>query len=161
MEAGPSRFSRPAGGFSILEAVLVILLVGILGAVAVRYIPRVDESTLESQAQKFASDIRRAQTIAMTTRRTLCVMTTSTSYKVTEALSSSSCSATPIVEPSTNQGFEVFLLNGATLTTGTSLVINSIGRSLSGVSYVLSLPASSRTVTVDVAPLTAFVTVGP
>lgn len=161
MEAGIFRSPRPDGGFSILEVVLVILLIGILGVIAVPYIPRVDESTLESQAQKFASDIRRAQTIAMSTRRTLCVVNTATEYRITAFTSPAGCGSTAITDPSTNQAFQVALLNGATLNTGTTTIINSLGRSLGAASYVLSLPTSSRSVTVDVAALTAYVTVGP
>lgn len=140
---------------------LVILLIGILGAIALRYIPRVDESTLESQAQKFASDIRRAQTIAMSTRRTLCVVNTATEYRITEFTSPVGCGATAITDPTTTQAFQVMLLNGATLSTGSSTVINSLGRPYAAASYVLSLPGSSRSVTVDVAPVTAYVSVGP
>lgn len=161
MEAGTPRFPRPAGGFSILEAVLVILLISILGIIAVPFIPRVDESTLESQAQKFASDIRRTQTIAMSTRRTLCVVNTASVYQITTFTSPAGCGSTAITDPTTNQAFAVQLLNGATLSGGGPLVINSLGRALTGATYVLSLPTSTRSVEVEVAPLTAYVTVGP
>lgn len=53
-------------GFTVVELIVVIVMLGIMSAYALMMSVSPAEITLASQAQKVASDIRRAQTLAYT-----------------------------------------------------------------------------------------------
>ncbi len=64
-----ARNVRPTlqSGFTLVELIIVIVLLGIMSAYAIMKSASVAEATLPSQAEKMASDIRQAQTLAYTT----------------------------------------------------------------------------------------------
>lgn len=150
----PRRFrSVPQIGFTLVELVIVIVVLGVISAYAVMKSVSPAEFTLPSQAQKLASDIRHAQTLAYTSgnrmRLTITAGTNGT-YGVTCVTGSAPC----------NTDFSVTLQKDVVLAgTPTTLDFTSLGQPSAGASYTLT--SGSSTVTVAVAALTGLVTVSP
>jgi MSHA pilin protein MshC len=144
-----THIDRTESGFTLVELVIVIVVLGIISAYAVMRSPDVSSVTLPSQAQQLASDIRHAQTLAYTWGKSLSFIAEPSRYCVT--LGASDCSGSnPITDPSTGGSFIVYLQKGVGLTGTAPLVINSLGQPTSpatgGATYTLG---GSQTVTVD------------
>lgn len=139
-------------GFSLVELIVVIVVLGILSAYAVMRNITPAEMTVPSQAQTMASDIRHVQTLATTWGRRMRITITGTGYSV-------SCVDGAIPCPT----FSVSLQNGVTLTTIsiTPLDFNSLGEPLDSSSAATSasytLGSGSSVKTVSVQALTGFV----
>ena len=151
-------------GFTLVELIMVMVVLGILSAYAVMRNVSPAEVTLPSQAQKMASDIRHAQTLASTWGRRLRISTDSSSYSVTCTSSVvAPCPAaitTPVTDPATGSSFHVDLQKNVVFVNPTTatLDINSLGQPLAAASYTLSAGSIE---TIAVAALTGFVTVTP
>ena len=160
-----SMQKRPShAGFTVIELIMVMALLGILSAYAVMRNVSPAEVTLPSQAQKMASDIRHAQTLASTWGRRLRISTDSASYSVTCTSSvvapCPAATTTPVTDPATGAGFSVSLQKGAVFVNPTTatLDIDSLGQPLSAATFTLS---AGSTETIAVTALTGFVTVTP
>jgi MSHA pilin protein MshC len=70
-------------GFTIVELVLVMVLLGILAASLWPRAPTASSLTLQARADQLASDIRYAQTLSMTRGQRYCLTLTATSYSLT------------------------------------------------------------------------------
>ena len=109
-------------GFTLVELIMVMVLVGIMSAYAVMKSTSPAEITLASQAQTMANDIRRAQTLAYTHgQRVLLTISPGNngSYSVTCVTGSLPCSG----------GFNGELTKGVILS-GSNLYFNSLGQPL-------------------------------
>jgi prepilin-type N-terminal cleavage/methylation domain-containing protein len=166
-------YKQRKAGFTLVELVIVFVVLAVISAYAVVRSSSPAELTLPSQAQKMASDIRHAQTLAYTWGRTLTFSITAGvngSYTVTCATVVSPCPAstsTPVSDPATGASFIGHIQNGVDLQMPngiSTLVFNSLGNpGASGVSYTLCFPScpSGTKETISVAALTGYVTVSP
>jgi prepilin-type N-terminal cleavage/methylation domain-containing protein len=145
-------------GFTLVELVMVVVIIGILAAMAA---PRMSltDSSVHAQAAQIARDIRHAQMLAMTQGRTLIFQSLGGSYRCTDSTS------TIITDPATQQPFTFTLSNGVTLT-ATSVSFDSLGRPVSAgvlrstaVNYTAS--GGGQSAALSVSPVTGFVTVTP
>ncbi len=144
---------KPIAGFTLVELVIVIVVLGIVSAYAVMKGVFPAEVTLPSQAQKMASDIRSAQTLAYTSGKRMCLAITAGIYRV-DCGTAGACpqSACP-------QSFSVTLEKGVVLGGGpTTIDFNTLGQPSAAASYTLT---SGSSVTISVAALTGNVTVSP
>jgi prepilin-type N-terminal cleavage/methylation domain-containing protein len=152
----PLRDSK--AGFTLLELVIVIAVLGILSAYAVMRGVSPDEMSLPSQAQTMASDIRRAQTLAYTGGKHLrFTIPGGNSYR----LDSCVVDVNGVVTSCPTTVFSVPLQKNVTLagTSTATLDFNTLGQPTSGAaSYTL---ISGSNVKVSVAALTGLVNVCP
>lgn len=147
-------------GFTVIELVIVIAVVGVLSAYAVMKSVSPAELTLPSQAETMASNIRHAQTLASTWGKRMRVDIGSGSYSVT-------CDAGPAATPcTTNNNFTVPVEKSVAVA-GSTTYFNSLGQPSDYQSVPLgsasapkfSLTSGNSKKTVCVAPLTGFVRV--
>jgi MSHA pilin protein MshC len=103
------RMSNPSG-FTLVELVIVLILLGILAISIIPRSPTKGSLTITGQAHQFASDIRYVQSLSMTRGQRYCVNLTSTGYSMT----TSNCSTSAGVEHPAGIAFPV-TLDGVTL----------------------------------------------
>ena len=97
-------------GFTLIEMVMMLILIGILAVVFVPRAPSKGSLTIAGQAQQLASDIRYVQTLSMTRGQRYCLNLTSTGYSMT----TSNCSTSVGVEHPAGVAFPI-TLDGVTL----------------------------------------------
>jgi len=147
-------------GFTLLELVIVMVILGTLAAFAVPHLAPAD-NTVAAQADRLARDLRHVQALALNQGRTLEFdVQSATSYRVVLGGSGST-----ITDPATQQPYQVTLDNNVTLS-GSDTAFDSLGRpvtagTLLSVARVFTLNGSTRTATVTLSPVTGFVTVTP
>ena len=153
-------------GFTMVELIMVMVLLGIVSAMAVMKSIAPGQLTMASQAQKMASDLRHAQTLAYTRgQRTLVTINAGTngSYDVTCITVSTPCS--------TSTDFSG-TITGNVVLAGTNLSFNSLGQPsnalgeplVSDASFTLCYPSNASCTsreTITTAALTGNVTVTP
>lgn len=150
------KLTCAALGFTLLEMVVVLLLIGILGVVSAPHLISVSAATLDSQTKAFASDLRRAQLLASVRGVSLCVQASGTHYSVVQC----NQPAVPIIDPATGIAFTGDFQNGVGLTNAAivpALQFNSAGQPNHATQYIVSANTSSYRV--DVAALTGYVSV--
>lgn len=145
-------------GFTLIELVMVIVIVGVLAALAAPRLSLTDTS-VHAQAAQIARDIRHVQMLAMARGQTLTFQSLGGSYRCTDS------TPTVITDPATQQPFNLVLENGVSATAG-SISFDSLGRPVNGgallaavVSFTVS--GSAQSATISVSPVTGFVTVSP
>lgn len=145
-------------GFTLFELVLVIILIGVLAAIAV---PRfsLTDSSVHAQAAQIARDIRHVQMLAMSQGRTLTFESLGGGYRCVDA------GSTVITDPASQQPFNFTLSNGVTLSAG-SLSFDSLGRpvnagTLLAAAVTFNTSGDAQNATLSVSPVTGFVTVTP
>lgn len=159
-----SRFQQASAGFTLLEAIFVIVILGILSAYVAPKAFNTSQMTLDSQARTLASDLQRAQLLATTTGKAVNFCTYAEVNVPTKKLSGYliqidvNCPASMPDSPSyATQPVAVTLDNQATLATST-LTFNSLGQPSTEAGFQLkSAPANSRSITVKVAAVTGLV----
>lgn len=168
--------SASTSGFTLIELVLVIVILGILSIYPMMKSVPITELTLPSQAQKLASDIRHAQVLAATWGKHLQLTMTSglnganAKYSLSCVIVENSppCNVTPVIDPTTGSSFNVKLQKRVAGIGTEILNLNSMGQptNVSAVNFSLCFPdcgittnPSKKTITVQA--LTGFVTVSP
>lgn len=136
-------------GFTLVELVIVIVVLGILAAVGIMNLPSPAELSLPSQAEKLASDIRYAQTLAHTTGTRIRLTVNDTKNYTVD------CVPTSCPQSS----FSGQLEKGVALTTFPAAIeFDTLGQPSGATTpYTLTYDGSSKSV--HVAALTGFVTV--
>lgn len=149
-----SHWARKRGdsqnGFTLVELVIVIAVLGVVAAVFVMNGPTPAAMTLPSQAQTLASDLRRAQTLAYTAGSRVRVTATPSgnTYSVHSCTSVSTCNTLV---------FSVALQNQVTFSAGSTATLDfdTLGQPSASASYTLVSGGDSKAV--SVAALTGFV----
>ena len=164
MPASMSRLFVPVRasqrGFTLLELMVMIAILGILSAYAVMKIKSPASLTLLSQADTLASDLRRAQSLAYTSGRRMSFTVSAGTIGTYAAVCSTG--TTPC-----SSDFTGVLAHSVVLGSSPVLYFNTIGQPLdnagvlrtSAASYTLSYDGSTKTV--SVAAQTGLVTVTP
>lgn len=153
----------PQAGFTLIELIMVIVVLGIVSTYAVMRSGTPTEVTLPSQAETMASNIRHVQTLATTWGRSLRISVATGangSYSVScVTVGASPCNTSPVINPATGGTFSVSLQKNVVLGGTATLDFNSLGQPTTAASY--SLSSGSSTKTVSVAALSGYVTVLP
>lgn len=155
---------RLAKGFTLIELIMVMIVVGVLAAVAASRWNATD-ATAGYQADLLARNLRHMQMLAMTGGQSLRLSVASPTYSVSCVTASATppCNASPVIDPASGQAFSETLANGVTLA-GAALDMDSLGRPVSGgvlltTSRVYTLTAGAQTWSVTVSPITGFAAV--
>ncbi len=148
----PFAHGQRGRGFTLVELIIVIVVLGIVSTYAVMKGMPVAEVTLPSQAQKMASDIRHAQMLAYTSGKRMSLAITAGPngiYRV-NCVTAGSCP----------QSFSVTLGKGVVLGVAPTIDFDTMGKPSAAASYTMSY-GSSANKTISVAALTGNVTVSP
>jgi MSHA pilin protein MshC len=147
-------------GFTLVELIMVVVVLGIISVYAAMKAVSPADATLPSQTQKVASDIRRAQTLALTLSRRVSLAIATTGANNRYDVTCGPCGTT-------SNDFSTTLQKDVELT-GPALYFNSLGQPSDSSSTPVSTTATyclniSGTCagTVSVAPLTGLVSVSP
>lgn len=150
-------------GFTLMELIIVIVVVGVLSAYAMMKNSSSSVFSLLSQAQTLAGDIKHVQTMATVWGKNLTISATdgaNGTYSVCLTPQIPAPCTNPVINPATGTAFTISLQKGVVLTaTNPTLAINSLGQPASSARYTLS--SETVSVKVDVAELTGHVTVTP
>ena len=159
-----STFKRAIAGFTLLELVFTIVILGVLAKVAMMKLVTPATMTLPTQAQSLADLIRRAQSLAMVRgqRMSVSVATSGANGRVVVA-----CAA---IAPC-NTDTSLTVSQGAVVGSASTIYFNSLGQPVNSAGAALTSDASftlsyqtgdnNATYTVTVAALTGRVSVGP
>jgi Tfp pilus assembly protein FimT len=156
--------TRKAAGFTLLELIFIIVLLGVLGKVAMMKLVTPATMTLPAQAQSLADLVRRAQSLAVVRGQRMGVSVTTSGANGSVAIA---CAAS--APCSTDASLTVS--QGAVLATASPVYFNSLGQPVDSagtplttdanfmLSYVTG--ATTATFTVTVSALTGRVSVSP
>lgn len=157
-------------GFTLIELVVVVVILGILSIYPIMKSAPLAELTLPSQAQKLASDIRHTQVLASTWGKNLQIKITSGAngtYGVSCASAETSppCNVSPVIDPVTGSSFNTKLQKDVELAGTSTLIFNSMGQPSTAAILTLCYPdcttKTNPTKTITVQSLTGYVTVSP
>lgn len=139
-----NRHASASAGFTLFESAIVIILLGIVAAFVTPKAFNSGTLTLKSQARNFASELRHAQLLAITTGVPVSVSANGNRYTVQYTLNGAS--ATPV---------DVTMVNDAVFTAAGLVTFDSLGQAQGTVSplgfELKSTSNSSATVRVTAA----------
>ena len=150
-------------GFTLIELVITLVMMGILSAVVVTDISARAQHSVITQADQFRRNLSHLQLLAISrgARLRLTVAAGGASYSVATCATSACTTRSALVDPETGANFSV-VLDGVTLSpAGNILDFDSLGRPQSGGSLIIAarsyaLTGSGRSVSVTVLPVTGF-----
>ncbi len=138
--------------------VLAMVLVGVVGAFAIFYMPSLSKSQLDVAANQVASDITYAQQNAMTTGTTSGVnFVSGGAYTVYQGTT-----ATPLVSPLTHQNMVTTLsarYPGVSITNSYTVEFNNFGSPTTGGGGGVTISSNGQTHTISVTANTGLVTI--
>ncbi len=153
---GGQRPPYAAAGFTLIEMVVVLVMMGILALVSAPHLVSLSAATLDSQTKAFASDVRRTQLLASIQGVSLCIQASGTHYSVVQCAQPT----VPFIDPATGLAFAGDFQNGVTLTNAAivpTLAFNSLGAPNHATRFIVSADTSSYLV--DIAALTGYVSI--
>lgn len=140
---------HPQRGFTLLELTVVMIVIGVLAAVAVPSFNGVSGFAARGARDTVASTLRYAQRSAIAMRRNVCVNLGTTLLTVTHASNAGNgqaCeAANALLDPGTGIAFgdaSNTLPGGATLTAASSVAFDAAGRPMGSVGNYLSTALS-------------------
>lgn len=149
-------------GFTLIELLLVLVLVGLLAAVALPFMPSAAVLQLSQQAVNLAADLRHAQALALTGGERLCFVSLAGAYRVSRYDAGAAvCLAVPLPDPASGQVFERSLPPGIAFEAASlgTLQFDTLGRPIDSAGvpleadparhYVLRAGNASSSVTVQ------------
>ncbi len=150
-------------GFTLIELVITMVMMGILSAVVVTDISAKAQHSVTTQADQFRRNLSHLQLLAISrgARLRLTVAAGGAGYSVATCATSACTTRSALVDPETGANFSV-VLDGVTLSpAGNILDFDSLGRPQSGGSLITAtrsytLTGSGRSVSVTVLPVTGF-----
>ena len=150
-------------GFTLIELVITLVMMGILSAVVVTDISARAQHSVTTQADQFRRNLSHLQMLAISrgARLRLTVAAGGAGYSVATCATSACTTRSALVDPETGANFSV-VLDGVTLSpAGNILDFDSLGRPQSGGSLITAtrsytLTGSGRSVSVTVLPVTGF-----
>lgn len=157
-------------GFTLIELVVVVVILGILSIFPIMKRAPLAELTLPSQAQKLASDIRHAQVLATTWGKNLQLNFTAGangaySLSCVSKETSPPCNVSPVIDPATGTNFVTKLQKDIILAGTSTVSLNSMGQPSTAAILTLCYPdcitKTNPTKTITVQSLTGYVTVSP
>ena len=153
---------RAAAGFTLLELVVVMTLVTITAARAIPKTMALGGATINAgyEAQRLASDLSHAQTLARSGGQCTRLTASTGSYTVAASAASAACTATSwvtVVDPAKNGDFTVTLKSGVTLSSSGVVTFNTLGQPLSAVT--MTVVGGGKSYQVSVAAVTGYVLV--
>ena len=164
----PMPMNKDCSGFTLIETVVVLVLLGILAVNVVIRWPADNELKLPAQADLLATHLRHIQSLALYWGQPLRLAIGSGSYSVAcvTASATSPCNNSPVIDPATGESFSTTLENGISLAGTATTDFDSLGRPVSGGSLItgarsFTLSAGTPTWTVTLSPLTGFVSSSP
>lgn len=120
-------------GFSLIELIMTLILVGVLATYVVVKSPNKASVVQGAQAELFTHHIRHAQALAMQWGQALRFSVSANAYSVrcVTVTLQSPCNTTPVVDPATGTNFAITLESGLSLSaSGSTLDFDSLGRPL-------------------------------
>lgn len=127
-----------------------------MSALAVIAIPKIAPTSavaLPANAQKLASDLRYAQTIAMSRGKAVCLKATNfAQYAIFDTVTASGttqCADVAMTNPVTNNTMVFSLEEGAALSGDTMVMFNSLGKPRAGAVFNVVIGGGYRSVSVD------------
>ena len=152
MPSLPRLIRFRVAGFSLIEVVMVLVVVGILAAYAIPSITAPSSLTLHQQADALVRDLRHTQQLATAYRKRLrLVANGSDTYTVACVTDTTApCNAAvggPMTDPATGQPYSVTTQNGVTVSSGIA-EFTSFGQPTAAASFSLSGGGDTATVTV-------------
>jgi MSHA pilin protein MshC len=151
-------FGAKQVGFTLIELVMVILLLGILSFFAVARLADRSESDAHGFAEQLASTLRFAQKAAVAQRRAIYVNVDAANGRVWVCLDAANTCTQPLAAPAGGT-LEAQAPRGVTLTTtgGTQLTFDAMGRPSSTAAIDFGVDAASIGFTVRIEPESGYV----
>lgn len=148
-------------GFTLLEMVLVVGLLGLLAFALVPRLSALGDLGLNRQAEQLRRDISRVQLMATSQSQRLRLAVVTDGYSVVACSDPSTCSGTPVNDPQTGAAFAVTLTDEVAFPGASQIDFDSLGRpaqaaGLLETASLLTLQRSGRSVQVEVLPLTGY-----
>ena len=141
---GPNRST--AGGFSIIELTMVIILVGVLAVVAMAKLGRVDSYQVYGFFDGTRAAVRFAQKVAVAQRTNVVVVVSPASIDL--CYTSAAC-ALPVIDPATGQAMSVTAPTGVSVSGPASISFDGLGRAIPGGTITVSGAGVTRSLVVE------------
>lgn len=160
-----STAARRSSGFSLLELIVVILIIGVLASVAAPRLLRDDSYTPAGYAEQVMALMRYAQQVAVAERREICVAYNATPparfelrRTVNFATPGSACNAASLVMLASSDPYVATVPNGVTAAVlpATGLRFNALGQASPAASVTVTVPGLA-TYTISVVAETGYV----
>lgn len=159
--------SKNCGGFTLIELVITIIVLGILSAVVLTNINAKAQHSVTAQADEFRRNLSHLQLLAISQGGRLQLSVGSGGYSVCTAATATCDTASAINDPATGAPFSFALTDGAAFTSGTgTYYFDSLGRPVAAatgaalvtgtISFNLNGVGRATDVTVSVRPITGF-----